>query len=209
MCPFNPTDWKCQRAFSGVLIKNSGATKSGSEPQVGRLLFQFFTIEGHSSLGTIPVILFSSVPASEVCFCFVLLSEKDVSLEMYPLPAVVGVSLTLKCLAWGTDRVTRAVFYKDNSIIQETQQTTYQINNVTESTGGRYKCEATYTHVQRTAGPPYQVVSDDQDVFVQGKRNQHTALLFCGTLYALHTFSSSSRRLLKSVPSFVPFQCLP
>ncbi|XP_077958618.1 leukocyte immunoglobulin-like receptor subfamily B member 2 isoform X2 [Gasterosteus aculeatus] len=94
-------------------------------------------------------------------------SEKDVWLEMYPLPAVVGVSLTLKCLAWGTDRVTRAVFYKDNSIIQETQQTTYQINNVTESTGGRYKCEATYTHVQRTSGPPYQVVSDDQDVFVQ------------------------------------------
>uniref|UniRef100_G3P1I7 Ig-like domain-containing protein n=1 Tax=Gasterosteus aculeatus aculeatus TaxID=481459 RepID=G3P1I7_GASAC len=109
-------------------------------------------------------------------------SEKDVSLEMYPLPAVVGVSLTLKCLAWGTDRVTRAVFYKDNSIIKESQQTTYQINNVTESTGGRYKCEATYTHVQRTAEPPYQVVSDDQDVFVQGKRNQHTALLFCGTL---------------------------
>nr|XP_040032514.1 uncharacterized protein LOC120819306 [Gasterosteus aculeatus aculeatus] len=94
-------------------------------------------------------------------------SEKDVSLEMYPLPAVVGVNLTLKCLVWGTDRVTRAVFYKDNSIIQETPQTTYQINNVTESTGGRYKCEATYTHVQRTAGPPYQVVSDGQDVFVQ------------------------------------------
>uniref|UniRef100_A0AAQ4PQ29 Ig-like domain-containing protein n=1 Tax=Gasterosteus aculeatus aculeatus TaxID=481459 RepID=A0AAQ4PQ29_GASAC len=156
------------------------------------------TKTGHSSLGTIPVILFSSVPDSEVCFCFVLLSEKDVSLEMYPLPAVVGVNLTLKCLVWGTDRVTRAVFYKDNSIIQETPQTTYQINNVTESTGGRYKCEATYTHVQRTAGPPYQVVSDGQDVFVQGKRNQHTALLFCGTLYALHTFSSSSRRLLKS-----------
>uniref|UniRef100_A0AAQ4NNL7 Ig-like domain-containing protein n=1 Tax=Gasterosteus aculeatus aculeatus TaxID=481459 RepID=A0AAQ4NNL7_GASAC len=149
------------------------------------------TKTGHPSLGTIPVILFSSVPASEVCFCFVLLSEKDVWLEMYPLPAVVGVSLTLKCLAWGTDRVTRFVFYKDNSIIQESQQTTYQINNVTESTGGRYKCEATYTYVQRTAGPPYQVVSDGQDVFVQGKRNQHTALLFCGTLYALHTCSSS------------------
>ncbi|XP_062416004.1 uncharacterized protein LOC119212782 [Pungitius pungitius] len=94
-------------------------------------------------------------------------SEQYVALEMYPLPAVVGESLTLKCLVWGAERIIRAVFYKDTKSIQESQQFTYHIDNVTDSTGGRYKCEATYTYKQHSAGPPYQVFSDEQNVFVQ------------------------------------------
>ncbi|KAL6095208.1 uncharacterized protein ACO6RY_16457 [Pungitius sinensis] len=94
-------------------------------------------------------------------------SEQYVAFEMYPLPAVVGESLTLKCLVWGAERIIRAVFYKDNATFQQSQQLTHQINNVTDSTGGRYKCEATYTYKQHSAGPPYQVVSDEQNVFVQ------------------------------------------
>lgn len=87
---------------------------------------------------------------------------------MYPLPAVVGESLTLKCLAWGTDTISRTVFYRNNAIIQESLSPTYKITNVTESAKGRYKCDATFTYKARPAGPPYQVVSDNQDVFVQG-----------------------------------------
>ncbi|XP_037610863.1 uncharacterized protein LOC119479395 isoform X2 [Sebastes umbrosus] len=97
----------------------------------------------------------------------VRISVKDISLEMYPLPAVVGESLTLKCLVWGTDQISRAVFYKDNKIILESPNPIYQIPNVTESAKGNYKCDATYTHKGSTAGPPYIRVSDVQDVFVQ------------------------------------------
>uniref|UniRef100_A0A8D0D484 Ig-like domain-containing protein n=1 Tax=Sander lucioperca TaxID=283035 RepID=A0A8D0D484_SANLU len=89
----------------------------------------------------------------------------DVSLEMYPLPAVVGESLILKCLAWGTDQISHTVFYKNNSIILEGLRSTYTISDVTESAMGSYKCGATFTHKARTEGPPYKVVSDDQDVF--------------------------------------------
>lgn len=99
---------------------------------------------------------------------------KDVSLEMYPLPAVVGESLILKCLAWGTDQISHTVFYKNNSIILEGLRSTYTISDVTESAMGSYKCGATFTHKARTEGPPYKVVSDDQDVFVQGMQIQQT-----------------------------------
>ncbi|XP_070783587.1 uncharacterized protein [Enoplosus armatus] len=94
-------------------------------------------------------------------------SEKDVMLEMDPLPVTVGKSLTLRCRVWGTDRISHTVFYKDDAVILSSQSPTHQINNVTESAIGRYKCEATYTHVARTKGPPYQEVSDNQDLFVQ------------------------------------------
>ncbi|XP_078135675.1 uncharacterized protein LOC144536415 isoform X2 [Sander vitreus] len=94
-------------------------------------------------------------------------SVKDVSLEMYPLPAVLGESLILKCLAWGTDQISHTVFYRNNSILANGVSSTYELSNVTESTSGSYKCIATFTHKARTEGPPYTVVSDDQDVFVQ------------------------------------------
>ncbi|KAM9336623.1 uncharacterized protein ABDE67_019658 [Symphorus nematophorus] len=97
----------------------------------------------------------------------VRISDKDVSLEAYPLPAVAGESLTLRCLTWGTDQIRHTVFYKDNNIVQEAVDPIYKINDVAESVMGKYKCNATFTYKGHTSGPPYQLVSDDQDVFVQ------------------------------------------
>lgn len=93
---------------------------------------------------------------------------------MYPLPAVAGDSLTLKCLVWGTDQITRTVFYKDNTVIRDSVSATYNFPNVTESVKGRYNCDATFTYKANAGGPPYQVVSDQQDVFVQGMHIQTT-----------------------------------
>ncbi|XP_010777656.1 uncharacterized protein [Notothenia coriiceps] len=94
-------------------------------------------------------------------------SDKDISLEMYPLPAVVGETLTLKCLAWGTDQISHAAFYKDNGILSSGASPTHTISNVTESAMGRYRCQATFTYTINPPGAPYQVTSEDQDVFVQ------------------------------------------
>eukprot|EP00064_Thunnus_orientalis_P001351 superscaffoldBa00000091_g1354 len=94
-------------------------------------------------------------------------TEKDISLEMYPQPAVVGESLTLKCLVWGTDQISRAVFYRENRKLANDTTPTYKIANVTESAAGRYKCDATYRHVAQTTKTPHEKVSDMQDVFVQ------------------------------------------
>lgn len=97
-----------------------------------------------------------------------LLSDKPVSLEMYPHPVVLGESLTLRCLVWGTDEITEAVFSKDGSVIERGTQSTYMISKVTESTKGKYQCNATYTYKGRTHGPPYRKESEVQEVFVQG-----------------------------------------
>uniref|UniRef100_A0A8D3AKU7 Ig-like domain-containing protein n=1 Tax=Scophthalmus maximus TaxID=52904 RepID=A0A8D3AKU7_SCOMX len=97
-----------------------------------------------------------------------LVSDKEVSLEMYPLPPVVGEPLTLRCLVWGTDQISNTVFYKDNAVIIGAVSSTHTITNVTELTEGQYKCDVTYTHKAQAAGPPYHEVSDTQEVFVQG-----------------------------------------
>ncbi|KAI3365632.1 hypothetical protein L3Q82_010704 [Scortum barcoo] len=94
-------------------------------------------------------------------------STKKVSLEMYPLPAVDGEALTLRCLAWGTNKISKAVFYKDNVIISNGNNPSHEIKTVDKSTKGSYKCDATFTYTSRTNGPPYQVTSEAQDVFVQ------------------------------------------
>uniref|UniRef100_A0A3B4Y907 Uncharacterized LOC111650268 n=1 Tax=Seriola lalandi dorsalis TaxID=1841481 RepID=A0A3B4Y907_SERLL len=91
----------------------------------------------------------------------------DISLEMYPFPAVVGETLTLKCIAWGTDQISKTVFYKGDTIIMHDAKSTYSITKVSESTQGPYRCDATYTHKARTSGPEYHRVSDIQDVFVK------------------------------------------
>ncbi|XP_040922644.1 uncharacterized protein LOC121201086 isoform X2 [Toxotes jaculatrix] len=93
-------------------------------------------------------------------------SEQDIFLEMDPLPAMIGQSLTMRCIVWGTDRISKTVFYKDNTVITNTIGSMHVITNVTESSKGEYKCNATYTHVARTAGPPYCKVSDTQKVSV-------------------------------------------
>ncbi|GAA6227940.1 uncharacterized protein LOC108875553 isoform X1 [Lates japonicus] len=97
----------------------------------------------------------------------VRISDQDIFLEMDPMPAVIGESLTLRCLVWGTDRISKTVFYKGNEVIADGNTFTHKIKDVTESTEGKYKCDAIYTHVARTAGPNYHKVSDVQDVFVQ------------------------------------------
>lgn len=97
-----------------------------------------------------------------------LLSDKPVSLEMYPQPAVLGESLTLRCLVWGTDQITEAIFSKDGTVIEHGIQSTYMISKVTESTKGKYQCNATYTYKGHTHGPPYRKESEVQEVLVQG-----------------------------------------
>ncbi|XP_033467960.2 uncharacterized protein LOC117247481 [Epinephelus lanceolatus] len=94
-------------------------------------------------------------------------SEKEVSLEMYPLPAVVGESLSLRCLAWGTDQISSTVFYKNNAVLLKSHSPTHEISEVTESASGSYRCNAIFKHRAHTDGPPSNVMSDDQDVFVQ------------------------------------------
>lgn len=93
---------------------------------------------------------------------------------MDALPAVAGESLTLSCLVWGTDQITRTVFYKNGATILPSAKLTHKISNVTESDRGHYKCEAIFTYVAGTSESPYQVVSDDQEVFVQGMHIQTT-----------------------------------
>ncbi|XP_054860504.1 uncharacterized protein LOC118471719 [Amphiprion ocellaris] len=118
-------------------------------------------------------------------------SDKAVSLEMYPQSVVAGQSLTLRCLVWGTDRISRTVFYRDDRVIEEGDRSTYEIAAVSDSAEGRYKCHATFTSVARTSGPPYSVVSDNQDVFIQGifflSKNILALLPFCIIFYHLHT----------------------
>nr|XP_043869628.1 uncharacterized protein LOC122759122 [Solea senegalensis] len=125
-------------------------------------------------------------------------SDKALSLEMYPLPAVIGESLTLKCLVWGTDQISNAVFYKDDNVLSEATST-FVISKVTEVTQGRYKCEATYTHKAYISGPPYHETSDVQDVLVQG---------VCVTILSLLKFFCPPVDTSQT-PCFVFFQHLP
>ncbi|XP_071319228.1 uncharacterized protein [Trachinotus anak] len=94
-------------------------------------------------------------------------SAQEVSLEMYPFPAVAGETLTLRCLVWGTDQISNTVFYKNSAILMHGSSPSYVIRDVTESAQGTYGCNATYTHKARTGGPSYQRASDIQEVFVQ------------------------------------------
>lgn len=104
---------------------------------------------------------------------------------MYPLPAVEGESLTLRCLVWGTNKISHTVFYKNDAVILRSDKPTYNFKHVTESENGTYKCNATFTYMERTNGPPYQVISDNQDVFVQG---MHTQLTLFDCLWLLESW---------------------
>ncbi|XP_037836562.1 uncharacterized protein LOC108237157 isoform X2 [Kryptolebias marmoratus] len=92
-------------------------------------------------------------------------SDKRVSMEMYPLPAVAGESLTLKCLVWGTNKISQSVFYKGNSVFETVQGSeSHKIQTMTESEVGSYKCEATYKYVDQTVSNSHTDTSDTQDV---------------------------------------------
>uniref|UniRef100_A0A3Q3LWM9 Ig-like domain-containing protein n=1 Tax=Mastacembelus armatus TaxID=205130 RepID=A0A3Q3LWM9_9TELE len=108
----------------------------------------------------------------------VRISENQVALEAYSLPAVKGEALTLKCLAWGTDQIREAVFYENDKVLQTGSSNTYKIPNMAVSNKARYKCRATFVYPGYTAGPPDKVESEDQDIYVHGI---HTPL----TLFAV------------------------
>lgn len=82
----------------------------------------------------------------------VLTSDKPVSLEMYPFPALAGESVTLQCLVWGTDQISHVSFYVNASDLQDGRQT-YEIQRVTKSAKGSYKCHAIYTYSASSEGP--------------------------------------------------------
>lgn len=92
---------------------------------------------------------------------------------MYPVPVMVGESVTLRCLVWGTDRISHAVFYLNNSVEQTNKSATLEIKSVKESQKGSYKCNATFMRSGRTAGPEFNLVSDRQELYIYGTHVQH------------------------------------
>ncbi|XP_074518747.1 sialoadhesin [Halichoeres trimaculatus] len=96
-------------------------------------------------------------------------SGNRLSLEMYPLPAIEGETLTLRCYVWGTDQISHTIFYKDNKPIQDSASPTYNIPDVPLSAMGSYKCKSTFTYVAQTAGPLLLMESDYQDVLVHSR----------------------------------------
>ncbi|KAM4525520.1 uncharacterized protein PAE49_001430 [Odontesthes bonariensis] len=92
-------------------------------------------------------------------------SGKSGALEMYPLPAVAGRSLTLKCLVWGAKEVSDVEFYKDGSRIHSVKNH-YEIKDVMESQMGKYRCHAKYRYNGQIV-ESHHLVSDDQEVPVQ------------------------------------------
>lgn len=130
--------------------------------------------------------------------------DKRVSLEMYPLPAVAGQSLSLRCLVWGTDKIIKSVFYKNDSPFQMVESShTYKIDATTESEVGQYKCVATYRYVDQTIKTPHEDTSDPQEVSVHGKSVLIASRGFCRPSNAMSVFcfyshfseSSQSRTL--------------
>ncbi|KAK5601214.1 hypothetical protein CRENBAI_002771 [Crenichthys baileyi] len=93
-------------------------------------------------------------------------TEKEVTLEMDPFPAIVGETLTLTCLVWGTNDISKSVFYKHNSAPVSVKGSNYKITEITESTGGDYKCEATYRYKAQTIEASHKYDSDVQEVLV-------------------------------------------
>ncbi|XP_055360573.1 uncharacterized protein LOC114846266 [Betta splendens] len=94
-------------------------------------------------------------------------SDKQVSLEMYPLLPVAGQSLTLRCLTWGTDLISHARFYKDNTTFLGESKGIYNIPKVAATDVGSYRCHASFTYIKNPTGPPYELDSDPQDLRVQ------------------------------------------
>lgn len=92
---------------------------------------------------------------------------------MYPVPVMTGESVTLRCLTWGTDQIREAVFYVNNSVTPKNKGATLEIPSVTESDKGTYKCYATFTYPARTAGQPYKLYSDFQDLYIYGTHVKH------------------------------------
>ncbi|KAL6488170.1 hypothetical protein MHYP_G00019110 [Metynnis hypsauchen] len=91
-------------------------------------------------------------------------TEKMVMLQISHRPAWSGESVSLSCDVWGGAQVDKAVFYKDGNVIQQDSGDTYDISNVTKSSGGAYACNATYrfTHISKDAAEHSNMPSDGQ-----------------------------------------------
>lgn len=87
---------------------------------------------------------------------------------MYPVPVMAGESVTLKCLTWGTDQISQATFHVNNSVMGETKVSTLEIPSVAESEKGSYNCSAVFMYRAGTAGLPYNLGSDLQDLYIYG-----------------------------------------
>lgn len=97
---------------------------------------------------------------------------------MYNLPAVAGESLSMRCLVWGTDKISETVFYKNDQQIISQSSNVHSISEVTEAEKGTYKCDATFTYKDKPAGSPYKETSDAQDLLVKGMNTKPTLIHF-------------------------------
>ncbi|XP_029383762.1 uncharacterized protein LOC115060076 [Echeneis naucrates] len=93
-------------------------------------------------------------------------SSKPVSVEMKPFPAVIGQTLTLMCVVWGTNQITNTNFYKEKRILKQIPGPLFTIQNVTEATKGQYRCIASYTYIH-SKEKSYRNESDFQDLPIQ------------------------------------------
>lgn len=97
---------------------------------------------------------------------------------MYPFPALAGDSVTLRCLVWGTDQISNAGFYVNTSNLHKSRTPTYEIQHVTKSSKGRYKCEADFTYPLNSDRVLLQQTSDDQDLEVYGTKLNFELVVF-------------------------------
>lgn len=171
---FNPLDWNTRRPFSCVLTATEarGVTKSPSGPQVGApsswsrynlqrspWTIHIFTLWSNSN----------ALADTWSCFCHsadlwhipLLVSDKDISLEIYFAPGIIGDAMTLSCYSWNNDKFSRVVFYKNDQVLADSTSLTHRIGSVKEADQGTYKCDATIDTSQHR--------SDAQELFVQGK----------------------------------------
>lgn len=87
---------------------------------------------------------------------------------MYPFPALAGNSVTLRCLVWGTDQISNTDFYVNASKLHEGRTPTYEIQRVSKSAKGSYKCNAAFTHTANSETVQQHETSDDQVLEVYG-----------------------------------------
>uniref|UniRef100_A0A4W5QJU3 Ig-like domain-containing protein n=1 Tax=Hucho hucho TaxID=62062 RepID=A0A4W5QJU3_9TELE len=91
-------------------------------------------------------------------------SDRIVRMMILPGPALLGETLSLRCVVSGTKRISHTIIYKEEKAIQDSSSSSYVINNVTESDEGKYSCQATFT--RRDGGPQNTVNSTQQELIV-------------------------------------------
>lgn len=89
---------------------------------------------------------------------------------MYFTPVMAGDSLNLKCLYWGSEKISHVRLYKDGKQFMNGSSLTHRIDSVAETDQGGYKCEAMITNKGT-------LVSDAQQLFVKGSSIQTKTVL--------------------------------